>query len=199
MRRLLARPPYTGAKTAMAVLRETDRHENVGALRSGNAKQMKISSLLALVLAILTFGASAKTPQPVPAQLLDRPLQSLGGPSLALRHFLGHPIVLNIWATWCPPCQAELPLLERAHLGNRSVRFVGVDQGETRSRVGAFVQQRGVSYPVLLDPAEIFGAAAGFTFPTTVFIDASGRIVTVHVGGLDPASLQAGLASIGVR
>ena len=153
--------------------------------------------VFAVALAICESAAApGRPPQPLPARLLDQRLQAVHGPAATLRQYLGRPVVVNIWATWCPPCQKELPMLERAQRDHAEIRFVGIDQGESRARVRNYVQRMHVTYPVLLDPQDIYGAAAGFAFPTTVFINASGKIVQVHRGALDPTSLRAGIASL---
>ncbi len=153
--------------------------------------------LVALALALGALGASSgPAPQPLPAGLMNQRFESVRGPATNLRHYVGRPIVLNIWATWCPPCQRELPLLESAQLTHRNITIVGVDQGEARAHVAAFLARVEVTYPILLDRSEVYGAAAGFSFPTTVFLDASGRIKGVHRGALDAASLRSGIAAI---
>ncbi len=154
--------------------------------------------VLALVLGALGV-ASAPAPHPIPAALMNQRFEAVRGPATNLRHYLGRPIVVNIWATWCPPCQRELPLLENAHLAHRDITIVGFDQGEDRAHVAAFLARAEVTYPILLDRSEVYGAAAGFAFPTTVFLDASGRVKSVHRGALDAASLRSGIASISAR
>ncbi len=156
--------------------------------------------LAALVLAFGALGASsAAGPKPLPSGLMNQRFEAVRGPATNLRHFAGRPIIVNIWATWCPPCQKELPLLENAHLTHRNITIVGIDQGEARAHVAAFLARVEVTYPVLLDRGEVYGAAAGFAFPTTVFLDSAGRIKSVHQGALDAASLRKGIAAITAR
>lgn len=104
----------------------------------------------------------------------------------------GRPAVVNLWATWCPPCRVEMPLLADAQKREPGVAFVFVNQGEGAAVVEHWLSlQAYVLGNVLLDMRRQAGAAVGSSgLPTTLFYDAGGRLVERHVGPLSAASLE---------
>jgi thiol-disulfide isomerase/thioredoxin len=126
----------------------------------------------------------------------DRPLSTVsvataGGTSAALSDFRGKPVLVNLWATWCPPFQRELPLLQRAQLGNPDIEFVFLNEGEAGPLVTAFLASRGLPLRnVLLDVKGQTGAEyGGGALPTTLLFDAQGSLVRTHVGELSTGTL----------
>lgn len=145
------------------------------------------AGLLAFVLA--SGFAVALTPQRLPLPELD--LQTLSGSEQALAITHDRPLVLNLWATWCPPCRRELPLLIAAAQRQRGVRFLLVDQQEDAATVHDYLARAGLdARAVRLDPQ---GALAHYYrvpgYPTTLFIGADGRLRDAHVGELSAATL----------
>jgi thiol-disulfide isomerase/thioredoxin len=105
-----------------------------------------------------------------------------GGPDVDLRSVAG-PAVLNVWAQWCGPCRAELPLFQRLHqqAGDR-VRVLGIDWQDTQPE-GALdlAQAVGVTYPLVADPGALVSDAWRVTgLPVTVFVDAQGRTTVLR-------------------
>jgi thiol-disulfide isomerase/thioredoxin len=122
-----------------------------------------------------------------------------GGPSAPLSTIAsGAPMVVNLWASWCGPCRAELPLLAQAQQAHPDVRFVYVNQGESADTVRAFLGTQGLQLnPVLLDAGSRLGPAVGSRgLPTTLFIDARGHVVDAHLGLINTAALNAQLARL---
>jgi peroxiredoxin len=113
--------------------------------------------------------------------------------SLSLRSLRGHPVVLDFWATWCPPCRAEVPVLEAASRGWHAagIVLVGVntdapDQGDPH----AFATVHGLSYPIVQDASGRVANAFGVdTLPTLVVVSAEGRVMAVRTGALDEGEL----------
>ncbi|MBT2774354.1 TlpA family protein disulfide reductase [Halomonas sp. ISL-60] len=105
------------------------------------------------------------------------------------------PIVVNLWASWCPPCIREMPVFEQAQTNETDITFVFVNQGETSSHIDAFMNAYGFSLDnVWLDPRNEVGQATGaHAMPTTLFYDANGHLVNTHFGELSSATLQRGL------
>lgn len=128
------------------------------------------------------------------------PLSALNGsdvkPSSELAD--GRPLVVNLWATWCGPCRAELPVLAEAQRRHPGVRFVFVNQGETAAAVQAYLAREGLELSDLwLDRASQLGPAVGSRgLPTTVFVDAAGRRRHAHLGVINAAALQVALQSL---
>ncbi|WP_038057406.1 TlpA disulfide reductase family protein [Thermus amyloliquefaciens] len=118
-------------------------------------------------------------------------LSALGGTPVNLEDFRGKPLVLNTWATWCPPCRRELPMMVRLSQEHPGVRFAFVSQGEGPAVVKAFLEGQGLAPEwVLLDPETRVSQALGVQgLPTTFFFDSSGRLVARHLGELSEALL----------
>lgn len=113
----------------------------------------------------------------------------------------GRPQVINLWASWCGPCRAEMPMLAAAQQRERRVRFLFVNQGETAATVQAWLaRERLPLQDVWLDPTSALGPALGSrALPTTIFVDAQGRRVAAHVGALNEAALRVRLQELGAR
>jgi len=103
----------------------------------------------------------------------------------------GKPMVINLWATWCPPCRREMPVLAAAQHREAGVRFVFVNQGEGAAAVTQYLAAGQFDLSnVLLDPDTRLGHALGaVALPTTLFYDAAGRLVDTHLGPLSTATL----------
>lgn len=134
-----------------------------------------------------------------PAVLPAVPLHTLDGAQASLDELAGgRPVVLNLWATWCPPCVREMPTLAAAQAAERDFAFVFVDQGESDAAVRRFLAQQGLALDnVLLDPGGALARAVGTrAMPTTLFYDAQGRLRDTHLGPLSEATLAARLARL---
>lgn len=132
-------------------------------------------------------------------QLPDTPLARLDGGAVRLSETRGRPLVVNLWATWCPPCRREMPVLAEGQAANRHVGFMFVNQGEQPDVIRAYL--RGARLPlrdVLLDPLSTTSHASGARgLPTTLFFDADGHLADVHTGELTRASLAHKLLRFG--
>ena len=114
-------------------------------------------------------------------------LPGLRGGRVRLADLRGRPVVLNFWASWCPPCLAEMPEFERVHrrLGDR-VAFLGVNQRDQAQAAERLARASGVTYPLATDPAgRVFDTFGGLGMPTTVFIRADGTVAEIFAGQLD--------------
>ncbi|MGC1215083.1 MAG: TlpA disulfide reductase family protein, partial [Micromonospora sp.] len=134
---------------------------------------------------------------PVPAGAKGEPLPELtlscftGGAPVALRDVRG-PAVINVWASWCPPCRKELPAFQR--LSERSAgRFqvVGVNSRDSRSAAQSIGEDFGVRFPMLVDQGDALQRALNRNaLPLTLFVDADGRVRHIDASGaLDDARL----------
>jgi thiol-disulfide isomerase/thioredoxin len=122
-------------------------------------------------------------------------LADLAGAEVSLEAFRGNYVLLNFWATWCPPCRAETPDLQAFHEAHegRGWMVVGVNQQEEAGRARAFLDPFGVTYPQLLDSdGEVsIGYRVGRGLPVTFLIDPAGVIQKVHIGRLTAGQLEA--------
>ncbi|MBP3039966.1 TlpA family protein disulfide reductase [Bacillaceae bacterium Marseille-Q3522] len=107
----------------------------------------------------------------------DFTLENLQGDSVRLSDFRGKTVMLNFWATWCPPCKAEMPDMEKFHKeAGEKVVILAVNM-DTYNDVQGFAEEIGVSFPILLDNKnEVNKAYKILAIPTTYFIDKEGYI-----------------------
>jgi peroxiredoxin len=161
---------------------------------------MLIFPLMGVVMAGLIFvgpperplGTSA-TPTPIPQNArIGQPAPDFSadtpdGQTYTLSQLRGSPVAINFWATWCAPCEAEMPALQDAQRrhADPGLTILAVNGGEPPEVVTAFMDDLGLTFPALLDPdgeiADLYGVHA---LPTTVFVDAQGNISAVHLGPL---------------
>lgn len=130
------------------------------------------------------------------------PLTTLAGePADLARLAVGKPLVVNMWATWCPPCRRELPTLAAAQKQEAGVRFVFADQGEDARTVQRYLGAASLELDnVVLDAGARMGREVGSGgLPTTLFYDAKGRLVDTHVGQLTAGSLASKLERLRSR
>ncbi|MFM8857282.1 MAG: TlpA family protein disulfide reductase [Actinomycetota bacterium] len=110
----------------------------------------------------------------------------------------GKPMLVNFWFTSCPPCRREMPALQQAfETYGEQVRFVGVNVQDSASAIRSFADELGVTYEMLRDINGKLVVANGITaFPTTLFIDSSGRIVKQVAGELMTESIDRSIAQL---
>jgi len=123
---------------------------------------------------------------------LDESFTYFDGREGSLADYRGRPLVVNFFASWCPPCIKEMPAFEEVHqeLGDR-VAFLGFDVRDQLEKGMATAERAGVTYDLARDAAGSFLAAMeGVVMPTTAFLDAEGNIVEVHNGALDADELR---------
>ncbi|MFN3742515.1 MAG: TlpA disulfide reductase family protein [Anaerolineales bacterium] len=160
--------------------------------------RFRILSLLLLILGLLWIGFSAdrslsSTAGHIPAPRKgflapDFTLETLEGQSIRLNDLRGRVVVLNFWATWCPPCRAEMPTLEKIsrEYQGQEVVILGINSTiqDDMNAIPGFVTQRGITFPILLDKS---GKATRLyeirALPTTFFIGPDGIIRFVTIGG----------------
>ncbi len=127
-------------------------------------------------------------------------LDDLSGQTVSSADLVGQPFVLNFWATWCPPCRAEMPALQTVGqaFDGRGVRVLAVNQAEDSDQVTAFMRSLGLSLPVLLDQdAAVSQLYRVRSLPTTFFVDREGVIREIVIGGpLSQALLTSKIESL---
>lgn len=146
------------------------------------------AGLVAWAAAGSVLGLLQGAARPLP----DVQLTTLDGRLVALSTYTGRPVVLNLWASWCPPCRREMPVFEQAQAAFPGVAFVMINQGESARQALAFLEREGLKLSdFLLDPSSrVMQAMGSRGLPTTLFFDAQGRLVDWHMGELTMASLK---------
>ena len=120
----------------------------------------------------------------------DFQLQSLDGQTVSLGNLRGKPVLINFWATWCPPCRSEMPYMQEIYeeWSDKGLVVLAINTGESSSKVRGFLESHGFSFPVLLD-ADLLVALRydvvrynKLYIPTTFFIDRDGIIQEKVIG-----------------
>lgn len=147
-------------------------------------------------------GASVPTETQAPPVAPDFTVYDREGNAVKLSDYAGKPIVLNFWASWCGPCQSEMPdFQEKFEALGEDVQFLMVNMTdgsrETVDIASAFIEEQGFTFPVLydtdLDAANTYGA---YSLPTTYFIDSQGSAIARATGAIDGDTLQRGIDMI---
>lgn len=152
---------------------------------------------VALVAAAAVVSTGNRGPTPTELQdnstdVLAVSLDTFDGRAVDLGHYVGRPMVVNFFASWCGPCAREMPDFQAVHVARGDeVTFVGVSLQDTPEAAQALAERTGVTYDLVRDTeSELFRAIGGTSMPTTVFISASGEIVDVHGGELPARMLE---------
>ncbi|WP_051302745.1 TlpA disulfide reductase family protein [Sedimenticola selenatireducens] len=128
------------------------------------------------------------------AQAIDFILPDLDGRDRSLAEFRGKWLLVNFWATWCPPCIEEMPELERFHLAHkeRDALVIGINMEDMApERLKGFLAERSISYPILLAPVDGYTAFGRIpVLPTSILISPEGEVVTRHVGPLTAEMIE---------
>jgi cytochrome c biogenesis protein CcmG/thiol:disulfide interchange protein DsbE len=160
--------------------------------------KLVVSGLVTAVLAVLLLGlggALGSAGQPVDLERLDRPAPELAGTTIAgrpfdLRSHRGSVVLVTVWASWCPPCREELPILDRTRrrLAARGLVLVGILSRDSGDRATALLRDLGITdLPTIDDPSGRLAVSWGATgVPETYLVDRDGRVVARSVGAVTP-------------
>ncbi len=153
----------------------------------------KCSGWAAVVLAVLaasphlaSAASVARVNQPAPLFLLD----TLDGKTLSHADIAGQRTYINVFATWCPPCQSEIPRLVQAARQHPDVRFIFVDEQESPSAVKRFIQRYGIHGEVAIDQGQFAATYGALPIPESILIDERGVVRMVYRGPIPQALLQ---------
>lgn len=137
---------------------------------------------------------------PVGSNAGDFSLQSLAGETVRLQDQLGKPVILNFWATWCAPCELEMPLFQEFFEKYApELVILAVNYGEPVGDIQSFVERLGMTFPILLDPdGEVSSLYRVSALPVTYFIDREGAVQGMYLGTLSRGKFEELLAKIGV-
>lgn len=188
------------SEATLAQARLARRAEQAGRDRWAGAT-LAVLLLLSVALAgqRLWRVASAPPPPATGAPAPEFSVTTLDGAQLGLADLKGQVVLLDFWATWCPPCVASLPALGRLHeqFADRGFSVLGVNQEpEAVARVRGFVTARDLRFPVVVDPGEISEMYGVHTLPTSFLVDQDGVIRGAWRGLVSESRLEAAIEAL---
>ena len=151
-----------------------------------------------------TAGGHVSSPAPAPvagAPAPDFTLNSLAGPPVRLSSLKGQVVLINFWATWCVPCQQEMPAIQQAYNTYKGQGFtvLAVNLNEPASDVQAYINNLKLNLPVLLDAGEnVSNLYRVRGYPTSFFVDRNGTVAVEQVGMMTDAILAQNLSKVGL-
>jgi peroxiredoxin len=149
---------------------------------------------------IFSIGSDSTSTVTVGFAAPDFSLTAIDGEEIKLSSFHGRPVMINFWATWCGPCIAEMPVLETRYEQYRpDLVILAISADEPGDKVREFVDEKGLTFSVLLDPGshtqDLYHIDA---FPTSFFVDGDGIIQAEYIGSLTENQLDQYLRMVGV-
>lgn len=159
------------------------------------------AAAVVITLALLATACSADLPTlsldegAAPIEIPSEPLTPVGSAELEgiLTGQRGTPVVINVWASWCAPCRAEAPLLQRAYVDYEGmVTFIGIASNDRPKDTAEFLDRFGITYPNLLDDrGEVTTILEMSNFPTTYVFGRDGELRAKVTGGISEGRLAA--------
>ena len=150
------------------------------------------AAVAAAALALSACGGGGAADGSVGAELPDVAITELGGTETTSLSGIEGPAVINLWATWCPPCRSEIPDFEEVHQDRgETIRFVGISVDADDAPAIEFIDEVGATYDQYHDPTGMVQIELQTTaMPVTVVLDADGKVSTRHLGALSAEALN---------
>jgi peroxiredoxin len=172
--------------------------------REAQRRKTRLQNIALIVGGVIVIGAvlalafSSTPPVTVGPAQIGKPianfsLTDLNGVTHTIADYKGRPVLINAWATWCPPCKAEMPALHEFYLKHKAEGFelLALNSGESQAQVQLFIAQTNFTFPVLADPSRAVLDGLGVSgLPTSILVGRDGRVKTIHVGGLTPEAIE---------
>ena len=156
--------------------------------------------ILGVILALTLPGnPQVNGPARIGQAIPDFSLIDLDGNPVRVSDYTGRPLLINAWATWCPPCRAEMPDLHAFYQAHQEEGFaiLAVNAGETQTPVQDFISQMGFTFPVLLDPGQNVLSQLGInSYPTSILVNQNGIVEDIHIGMLTAEMLESKISPL---
>lgn len=156
-----------------------------------------IGGLIVIIGVVLVLSFSAPNVNVGPAKIgkpiSDFTLTDINGATHKISDYKGRPVLINAWATWCPPCRGEMPDLHAFYLKHKADGFemLAINSGESPAAVASFIQQMGFTFPALVDQNKVVLDGLGISgLPTSILVGRDGTVKYIHVGGLTPDMIE---------
>ncbi|MFN8595356.1 MAG: redoxin family protein [Anaerolineae bacterium] len=174
--------------------RQARKQQRAAERRKSTVQSVALIGGLVLIVAValvLSFSAPnvsvgpAKVGQPIS----DFTLTDINGATHKISDYKGRPVLINAWATWCPPCRGEMPDLHALYLKYKDAGFelLAINSGESQSVAASFIHEMGFTFPTLVDTNKAVLDGLGINgLPTSILVGRDGTVKYIHVGGLTP-------------
>ena len=185
-------------KTARSTqpLKDHRTHKPINRTSSNLPLLVFVGGVIGIVTLMLIFSSSTSS-KGVP----DFTVPTLHGETVRVSDFKGQVVMLNFWATWCPPCKAEMPAIQAAYkqYHDQGFNVLAINNGETVAQVQPFASTLALSFPIGLDTdASLQRTFAIKGYPTSIFISGAGEVYATHTGMLTAQQLD-GYISTGLE
>jgi thiol-disulfide isomerase/thioredoxin len=166
----------------------SQRHQKIAHQRTNQALLLGAVAFISLGVLLLAL----TRPRVEEGFAPDFSARTLGGGQVSLSDYKGQVVMLNFWATWCPPCRAEMPHMQEAYERYSAQGFsvLAINNAEAEANVAAFAEQYGLDFPVVLDGGTLQRMFRISGYPTSIFLRRDGSIYATHNGGLSAAQLE---------
>ncbi len=168
-------------------------------LRKELLRILGIFSIIFLLFSIAIFAFYGIFPEKRTEKAPDFTAADMNGSEISLSGYRGKTVILNFWATWCPPCKAEIPELINfeKNISGKNAVLIGINAdsgGNSKDSVKEYIREKGINYPVIPDPGGRISNLYGIkTLPSTIVISGDGKIVLRHTGAVSTNWLESQL------
>src|SRR3989338_7970354 len=158
-------------------------------------KRRMTKTIIAAILGLcLVFSAAATASSQNPGSVAPQfTLKDINGKEVSLSSFKGKVIILDFWATWCPPCREEIPdfIALQKEYGTKGLQVIGISVDKDKDALVKFYKDNGMNYPVVLTDGAVEAKYGGIRgIPTTFIIDRTGKIAKKYVGAISKKQFE---------